>query len=64
MAVAGTFFQNKKSHKIAYRSGRHKTYWWAATAAHKGDGLQSVGGRVRHYTAQPGLLRGPHEEVE
>ncbi len=25
MAVAGTFFQKKESHKITYRSGRHKT---------------------------------------
>ena len=25
LAVAGTFFQKKKSHKITYRSGRHKT---------------------------------------
>ena len=25
LAVAGTFFQNKESHKITYRSGRHKT---------------------------------------
>ena len=25
LAVAGTFFQKKESHKITYRSGRHKT---------------------------------------
>ena len=25
LAVAGTFFQKKESHKIAYMSGRHKT---------------------------------------
>ena len=25
LAVAGTFFQTKESHKITYRSGRHKT---------------------------------------
>ena len=36
----------------------------AAIAAQEGDGLQSVGGRVCHHTAQTGHLRGPHEEVE
>ena len=25
MAVAGTFFQKKESHRITYTSGRHKT---------------------------------------
>ena len=25
LTVAGTFFQNKESHKITYKSGRHKT---------------------------------------
>ena len=25
LVVAGTFFQKKESHKITYRSGRHKT---------------------------------------
>ena len=25
LAVAGTFFQKKESHKVTYRSGRHKT---------------------------------------
>ena len=25
LAVAGTFFQKKESHKITYRSGRHRT---------------------------------------
>ena len=28
----------------------------AATAAQEGEGLQSVGGRVRHHTAQTGCL--------
>ena len=32
----------------------------AATAAQEGEGLQSVGGKVCHPTAQTG----PHEEVE
>ena len=36
----------------------------AATAAQEGEGLQSVGGRVCHHTAQIGRLRGPHEEVK
>ena len=36
----------------------------AATAAQEGGGLQSVGGRVCHHTAQTGCLGGPHEEVE
>ena len=65
---AGTFFHKKKSHKITYMSGRHKTarptIGGAETAAQEGEGLQSVGGRIRHYTAQTGLLRGPHEGVE
>ena len=25
LAVAGTFFRKKESHKITYRSGRHQT---------------------------------------
>ena len=49
LAVAGTFFQQKQSHKITYRSGRHKDRvrptGGAATAAQEGEGLQSVGGR-------------------
>ena len=37
LAVAGTFFQKKESHKITYRCGRHKT-GGAATAAQEGEG--------------------------
>ena len=61
-AVAGTFFQKNESHKINDRSGRHKTELdllstgGAATAAQEGEGLQSVGGRVCHHTAQTGRL--------
>ena len=36
----------------------------AATAAQEGEGLQSVGVRVCHHTAQTGRLWGLHEEVE
>ena len=51
----------KESHKITYSSGRHNTELdlgptgCAATAA-QGLGLQSVGGRVCHHTAQIGCL--------
>ena len=34
----------------------------AATAPQEGEGLQIVGGRVCHHTAQTGRLWGPHEE--
>ena len=47
LAVAGTFFQKKESHKITYRSGRHKTArptGGAATAAQEGEILQTVAG--------------------
>ena len=41
LAVAGTFFQKKESHKITYRSGRHKT---------------ELDLLVVHHTAQTGHL--------
>ena len=66
LAVAGTFFQ-KESHKITYRSGRHKTArpnGGAAKTAQEGEGLQRVGGRVGIYViTQHGRLSGPLEEV-
>ena len=36
----------------------------AATAAQEGEGLQSIGGRVCHHTAQTGRVCGPHDKVE
>ena len=58
LAVAGTFFQKKESHKITYRSGRHKTGLGLLVVRqqHEGEGLQNVGGRVCHHTTQTGGL--------
>ena len=53
MAVAGTFFQEPAAQDRARPTGG------AATAAQEGGGLQSVGGRVCHHTAQAGRLCAP-----
>ena len=56
LAVAGTFFQKKESHKITYRSGRHRTeldllHGGAATSAQEGEGVQRLAGEC--VTTQP-----------
>ena len=61
LAVADTFFQKNESHIITYRNGRTaqdraRPTGGAATAAQDGEGLQIVGGRVCHHTAQTGNL--------
>ena len=65
LAVANTFFQKKESHTITYRSGRHKRELDLLVVRQQQlrrvrEGLQSVGGRVCHHTAQTGRLWDPH----